>query len=263
MSIFDKDSLCPTVHVISSILGCWLGVKRCNRVRAALIKLNGVASSCSPYVTKVETWLRFNNFKYTKKLGNLMKAPFKKLPCIVHNGQVIPDSNFIIRYLKNTFPEKVAKLSPEQEALSTVITQFCHQHFCGPLIGNRWIDDEGFKTCLNKFFTFLPLPLQILVPRMARKKVEAAMKVQGWGDLPPKEQQYILERDAEALSVLLGDKPFLTGDLPSEADAALFGYLDNMLYDGFTPNCAAVVRRYPNLVAFTDRIRSKYYPEIA
>lgn len=53
--------------------------------------------------------------------------------------------------------------------------------------------------------------------------------LQGWANLPLKEQQYYLERDVQALSVMLGDKPFLSGTVPSEADATLFGYLDNVM----------------------------------
>lgn len=35
-----------------------------------------------------------------------------------------------------------------------------------------------------------------------------------------------------------------------------------MLNDGFTPNCAAAVRKHANLVGFVDRIRKAYYPEL-
>lgn len=67
---------------------------------------------------------------------------FVQLPTIVHDGQMIPDSSFIIRYLKNTFPNKMPKLTAEQEALSTMVTFFVEKHWGQQLVSKRFLDER-------------------------------------------------------------------------------------------------------------------------
>jgi hypothetical protein len=49
-------------------------------------KVLGVASSASVFVSKVETWLRFNGLPYTKKEGDTRDAPLGKVrTCVCIN----------------------------------------------------------------------------------------------------------------------------------------------------------------------------------
>lgn len=67
---------------------------------------------------------------------------FLQMPVIEHNAQLIPDSGFIIEYLSNTFPEQIIKLTPEQQALSTVVTYFCDKHWSLQIPYNRFVDSQ-------------------------------------------------------------------------------------------------------------------------
>ena len=67
--------------------------------------------------------------------------------------------------------------------------------------------------------------------------------------------------DLDAVSELLGDKPFLLGDRPSSYDAVLFGFLGVTVYvEGDNPlfRHAAEDAR---LMRYCERMRQQYFPE--
>ena len=67
----------------------------------------------------------------------------------------------------------------------------------------------------------------------------------------------------ECLSTILGNKPFLLGENPSEADASLFGVLDQFVYGRMvSKDIQEMIKHFPNLCQFTERIRVRYFPEI-
>jgi len=71
----------------------------------------------------------------------------------------------------------------------------------------------------------------------------------------------LVDRDFAAASVFLGDKPFLTGDRPTEGDAALYGLLETTLYQPRDIPLVGLVRKYDNLVSFAHRVRNTYFPD--
>eukprot|EP00884_Botryococcus_braunii_P007786 jgi/Botrbrau1/17008/Bobra.49_2s0066.1 len=220
-----------------------------------------VASSLSNFTTKMETWLRFQGFDYKKEIGVLHKTPLKKLPVLIHDGQMIPDTTFIIRYLTNTFPNQVIPLSPEQKAMSALVTSFCEKHWTMQLVYNRFLDDKTWPVFSRLALASLPASLKPIASSLLRAHVQQMLLVNGWGKFSRRDQMYMFEEGTAALSTLLGEKKYFTGDVPSPADAFVFGCLDQILHDGFTADLDTVVRRFPNLVEHTKRIRREYYPE--
>ena len=65
--------------------------------------------------------------------------------------------------------------------------------------------------------------------------------------------------DIDALSTMLGDKPYLFGEAPTSYDASLYGILANVLAFPKDGVLATHVRTKPNLVAFVDRVRETYW----
>jgi glutathione S-transferase len=61
--------------------------------------------------------------------------------------------------------------------------------------------------------------------------------------------------------VFLGDRPYFLGNEPSGIDACVFGFLGVTIYvEGDNPlfrHAASL----PNLVAYTERMRARYFPE--
>ena len=64
--------------------------------------------------------------------------------------------------------------------------------------------------------------------------------------------------------MLLGDKAYLFGSAPCEADACMFALLDHLVYgDMISLEIQNMVRKFPNLCQFTQRVRAQYFPETA
>ena len=70
-------------------------------------------------------------------------------------------------------------------------------------------------------------------------------------------------RSIFALSVQLGDKPYLMGEKPCGVDATAFGALAGILTPFFASKLRSEVERFGNLTAYVDRMMRQYYPDFA
>lgn len=68
-------------------------------------------------------------------------------------------------------------------------------------------------------------------------------------------------RDIEALAVLLGDRRNLRGDEPCGADATLFAFVTSILTPPLDMPMRGAKATHANLVAYRDRMTSRYFPE--
>jgi glutathione S-transferase len=88
---------------------------------------------------------------------------------------------------------------------------------------------------------------------------------QGPARLTRAERTEQMQQGLGALSQLLGSQRYLTGDQPTEADAVLFAFLDNLFFDGLPGIVTQAYRQlglqHENLLAFTQRLRSQLYPD--
>jgi glutathione S-transferase len=66
-----------------------------------------------------------------------------------------------------------------------------------------------------------------------------------------------------ALSVQLGDKPYLMGDTPCGTDATAFAALAGILTPFFNSSLRERTEHFKNLTAYVDRMMLQYYPEFA
>ena len=88
------------------------------------------------------------------------------------------------------------------------------------------------------------------------------MGVQGLARHSQQDVNLLLHDDLSALSTMLGEKRYLVGDAPCEADAALFGVLDQIVYGRLaSPELKAIVRQYPLLYLHTRRVRDTFFPD--
>ncbi len=66
--------------------------------------------------------------------------------------------------------------------------------------------------------------------------------------------------DLEALSVMLGDKPYFLGETPTEVDASVYGLLANIHYSPIRGPLQEMIKKHENLIAYCDRIKGIYWP---
>jgi glutathione S-transferase len=69
----------------------------------------------------------------------------------------------------------------------------------------------------------------------------------------------IAKSDVAALASVLDERAFVLGDKPRSVDATVYGFLSNIIDVPMTTSLSEAVRSFPNLVAYAERMRSRYY----
>ena len=97
----------------------------------------------------------------------------------------------------------------------------------------------------------------------AQFRVAENYLLSGLGRHAPDEDVDLAVRSLFALSVQLGDKPYLMGDTPCGTDATAFGALAGILTPFFTSQLRERAEQFGNLTAYVDRMMLQYYPDFA
>jgi glutathione S-transferase len=97
----------------------------------------------------------------------------------------------------------------------------------------------------------------------ARRKMSAACVLQGVGRYSQDEVAALARREVDNLSTLLGEQPYFMGDRPSSVDATVFAYIAITLWAPLPKALKAAIAAKPNLVAYCELMRSRYFREIA
>lgn len=228
--------------------------------------------SLSPYVLKVETWLRLSGLKY-ENVDHKFKLYSKKgqLPFVEVNGQQICDSTNIIKELSQKFEKDIdAGLNNEQKTISHAMISMVENHLTfvimawraknpGEMVNGYKINFQqslGSKipnAILNFFF-------KINYGHRASKKVKA----QGIGVHKPDEIVELGKGDLAALSELLADKPFFFGDEPTLLDVVVFATTAQIYFISDDAKYALkeyMVEHCANLVGHVSRIKERCYPD--
>jgi glutathione S-transferase len=217
----------------------------------------------SPFVLKVMTYMRMAGIEYKplSSSSNLSRAPKGKLPYIDDEGEVVADSFFIVKFLKRKYGVDLdAHLSPEQAAISHLITKSLDENLYWCIIYSRWLDEETWLEVKQRFFGSMPFPLRIIVPFVVRRGVRSAFLRHGMGRHSDEEILEIAKESLESLSQLLGDKRYFFGDNPSGLDASVYGFVAQLVLVDLDNPMNRLAKSYGNLVEFCNRLDSQYYP---
>ncbi len=217
----------------------------------------------SPFVLKAMTLLKMAGVNYVVDTTGFRRAPKGKLPYIDDDGVIVADSTFIRFYIEKTRGiDFDAGLSEGQRAQSWAIEKLCELHLNSIVALHRWKDEDNFARGIGVVFDAM-LPSLVRAPAkwIIRRGFVRRLWQQGVGRFTAAEIKVLGNRDIEALATLLGDKPYLMGDAPCAADAAMFATL-TLLMDPATasPTRDAALSK-PNLVAYRDRMMGRYFPQ--
>ena len=216
----------------------------------------------SPFVTKAMTLLKMAGLDYVEDRGGFSKAPKGKQPYIDDDGEIVADSTFIRLHIEKKYGKDFdAHLTDEQKAIGWYVEKMCEEHLYWIIAHTRWMDDANFERGPAHFFDRVPAIVRPLVKRFIRRKIAKSLWAQGMGRHSAAEIDALGVRDMEALSTLIGDKPYLFGDAPCGADATVFAFTASAL----SPMAESPIRdaalAKPNLVAYRDRMMRAYFPE--
>jgi glutathione S-transferase len=136
-------------------------------------------------------------------------------------------------------------------------------HVYWALVGARWVEPENFAKGPSHFFDGAPEDRREQLRENAQFRVAENYLLSGLGRHAPDEDVALAIRSVLALSVQLGDKPYLMSDRPVGVDATAFGALAGILTPFFASRLRREVEKFDNLTAYVERMMRNYYPDFA
>jgi glutathione S-transferase len=218
----------------------------------------------SPFVTKTEVQLKMAGLAYRKERAMPPASPKGQLPFIVDDGQQIADSTFIRAHIERKYGfDFDAGLSREARAQAWAFERMIEHHVYWALVGARWVDPDNFARGPAHFFDGAPEDRRERLREDAQFRVAENYLLSGLGRHAPGDDVDLALRSIFALSVQLGDKPYLLGEAPCGTDATAFGALAGILTPFFDSRLRDRAEEFQNLVSYVDRMMLQYYPEFA
>ena len=218
--------------------------------------------TAAPFPLKLATWLRMTGLPHQIVVeNNPGKGPKGKSPWIEDGDVRMGDSELIIRYLGEKYGvDPDARLSPSDRAVSLAwrrtFEEHYHQAFEHQLFFGRGGDDRFAQLAAT-----LPPVVRLIAPPMMRKQFKKQLHARGLGRHDERDILAMGMADLDAASTFLDGRSYFFGDEPTNLDACAFGFLGVTIYvEGDNPlyrHAASL----GNLVAFTERMRARYFPE--
>jgi len=202
----------------------------------------------SPFVVKVETYLRMTGQKYEAVTGDVRKAPRTQLPFVDIDGKVIPD------------------LDAGQRAVALAFKSMLEEHLYFGILFMRWATDDGwtvFEPSLREMLGRMGVPslLRGVVSGSARKQVVGRTRTQGIGRQPRTEIVGTCTKIVDAFAEQMGDRKYFCGDKPTTYDATAYAFAAGVLCPAFDNELRKHTATKKNLVAYADRMREQYWKE--
>jgi glutathione S-transferase len=218
----------------------------------------------SPFVTKTEVQLKMAGLAYRKERAMPPASPKGQLPYIDDDISSIADSTFIRAHIERKYGfDFDAGLDRQQRAQAWAFERMIEHHVYWALVGARWVDPGNFAKGPTHFFDGAPEHVREKLREDAQFRVAENYLLSGLGRHAPDDDVDLALRSLLALSVQLGDKPFLMGERPCGTDATAFGAIAGILTPFFDSKLREEVERFENLVAYVDRMMQHYYPNFA
>jgi glutathione S-transferase len=214
----------------------------------------------SPFCIKVETYLRMVELPFEVRTVDPRKAPKGKIPFIEDDGIVVPDSAFIIKHLKQRHGDPLdAHLSPNQRATAHAVRRMLEEGTYWAGVYSRWFELDNWPRMRQLLAQLMPPVVGRVVPPLIRRSVKSALFAQGTGRHSREEVYEIGKEDITALSVLLGDQPFIMGEQPSSVDATVYAFVASILVPPLASPLREHAQSLPNLEAYRARMEQRYF----
>lgn len=210
-----------------------------------------------PFVLKTMTYMRLARVPFEEQIqGDPRKAPKKKIPYIMDDGEVIGDSTFIIKHLKEKFGDPLAEgLTDAQLATGHAVKVMLEERtYWAGMIYPRWIKTDHHRLIADTFFAEIPGFIRMPLFRTIAKGVAKAADGHGIGRHSGDEIYDLGLDDIKTVESVLGAKKFMLRDKPAEVDATVYAFLIGMAAEVFPTPIQAYIRSSETLMAYLDRM---------
>lgn len=210
---------------------------------------------------KLEGYLKLSGLPYqTKDQNDPRKGPKKKLPYVKIEKQVMGDSEHVYEYLHaNHLIDLDAHLDDLTKSIHHGLRVMCDEGLYFVLLYSRWMDEENWDTVRESMFASIPKILRPVITKQIRKKIQGDLIAQGTGLHNSGEIYAVGEQHINALGHYLGDNQWFGGDTPAKLDVVAVSYLANIAKPPIRSPLQVTLKKWPNLMAFTDRALQHIY----
>jgi glutathione S-transferase len=227
-------------------------------------------SDMSPFVSYTDAYLRMAGIPFEAVIlekGDLTRTPKGKLPWIIDSdGTSVSDTQLIQHYLEQKYGNPLdGWLSREQKAMVTLMHRMFGESWYWLVVQTRYRRDEDFAIydpLWVKFLAWLPEAQRAEPVRAFRDHLLGQFWHHGTGRNSEAEVEQIAASLTDAMSELLGDKPYLFGERPCSLDANMYAALASVAFTPFPSPIGQYCRSKPNLANFLERVFDRYYPEL-
>lgn len=236
----------------------------------------GGSPDMSPFVIKVETWLRMAKVPYATELGGRAKKPLGKLPTVLDDNRLIADSSVIIDHFEHKFGDPLGegRLSREDKTMREAMKALFETSLYWVGFCIRWGNDENFEHYKPAMLNYalqtssriegvlLKLMQPVAFP-IVRKQFLRQAQAQGTGRHTHREIEAMGVRWWGVVSDHLDSKPYMLGHGPTALDATAYGFLDSYLGAGvFSSQVHDFIASRENLVRYWTSLRRRYWPDL-
>ena len=218
----------------------------------------------SPFCCKLETWLRITGIPYEiVDTPDPRKGPRGKLPFIEDAGTRICDTSIIVDHLKKTRGvDPDARLDASQRAIALLVQRTLEEHYAFVLAYTHLVRDEGLRHTRARFDA-VPALIRPLVFHTVQRQIKTTLWRQGL--LRHSEEEIVDSalRDWRAVLAVMCAGPFFFGDEPTGVDAIVFGALATSVLTPIESPIRDFLRSQPACVAYAERMRTRFFPELA
>ncbi|GAB1315630.1 hypothetical protein MFIFM68171_05840 [Madurella fahalii] len=230
----------------------------------------------SPFANKLEARFRLAGVPYRLDAGSPRHAPRGKIPYIRIEGsdELMGDTALITHKLidDGILADLNAGLTPAERAQDMAVRAVLEDKLYFYGMRERWVDN--YYAMRDGVLAALPFPVRFIVGNLAHRAAVNTLHGQGTGRYSAEELRWFQREAWGDLDALLAesrarnaaaasDKPFwLLGRAePSEADAALYGFITSSLVCSAAPETQKMVRGLPALMDYAKRIHAAYFSD--
>ena len=216
----------------------------------------------SPFCMKAMVLLKMAGLDYISGRCDPRKAPKKKAPVLIDEGEAIPDTTFIRWHIEEKYGHDFnAGLSDEQKGLAWAVEKLCEDNIYWVILHERWMDEGNFSAGPRVFFEDVPMAMRYTVISMVRKQVKRDLWGHGYGRHSQEEIVKLGTTGLDALSNILGDKSYMFGNEATAADAIAFSTVASAMSETFDTPVKDHAKARANLVAYRDRCMERWFPD--
>lgn len=216
----------------------------------------------SPFVVKADVLLQLSGLPFEKIRGDVRKAPKGKLPYIIDDGALIPDSTFIRIHLENKYGIDFDRsLSAQQRGIAWAVEKMLEDQVYWIVINERWLNDANFAKGPANFFKPIPWPIRGLIERSVRKQLRRTVHGHGLGRHTREDINTLAARAIGAVANVLGESDYLMGSSACGADATVYAFMSGILTPFFDSAIRPMALEHRNLVAYCERMLRRFHPQ--